>query len=383
MSCINPLFITPKGWPRNSRVFVNCSKCMPCRIERRTGWQLRFALERKMKHPLCMVTLTFDDRHMRLLDRESFLLHGTISCDPAHVQKFFKRLRRIYEYEHSKKIKVDGKIKTIRRNLYLKYFYCAEYGEDNGRLHYHLIISGLGPGNRDLIDRAWQQGFVSVLPVLAGGLSYVLDYLDDVSSDPDYNAARYGALRPPVSAFSQRIGADYYEEHREQIIKDGGIKIGFGQVVPLPSYYRHKIGCELTIQQRINMFYKDPVRHRALQNAVVFARHYSDKFDFSMWLSDYVWKCEHSGQTLFPEMQAVYDKFSEKFQSEVRRLNHTDVRLCATLSKKRRMRGRSVVTGSHPSIVQNMLVWSRSNEHGKYNRAVVSARDLMLQEAYS
>lgn len=363
MACKHMRFITPPGWNRRTRFLVKCGKCMPCRIANRTQWQLRFCLERKMGHPLSMVTLTFNDASMRHFDKETFLRLGTINADVKYVQDFIKRLRRRWSYTHN------------GRNLYLKYFYCSEYGEEHNRLHFHLILSGVGVSQKNLIQECWKYGYVTVLPVLKGGLSYVLDYLDDCSSDPDYNRSRFGSLTPPVHAYSQKIASEYFTRYANKIARDGGIDIGNGKIAPIPSYYRRKIGAELTYEQRKALFRQDSLRRQAFDKAFdecVIPTNKSTFFD--TYLTDFWYRLHHKGDSCHSSrLDAQLDEFNEKYNKIYSSLRGDQVKLQSMYDKKRRY-GKFVPSGEHPFVAQ-ALYWSRHTPDGTYLPAAVAAKE--------
>lgn len=90
---------------------------------------MRCSLEAELHEFNYFVTLTYDDLH---LPRGEFLDYtGTVyesNLCKRHVQLFIKNLR---EYE-----------RTHFGNTGIKVFYCGEYGDQNGRPHYHLCLFG-------------------------------------------------------------------------------------------------------------------------------------------------------------------------------------------------------------------------------------------------
>lgn len=97
-----------------------CRQCVECRVEYGAEWSMRFMQEAQMHERNCVVTLTYDDEHLPV--------HGDL-CE-RDVQLFMKRLRK----KHSE--------------LCIAYGYCAEYGDADGRPHYHAILFGFDFGDK-------------------------------------------------------------------------------------------------------------------------------------------------------------------------------------------------------------------------------------------
>lgn len=171
MKCFNPFFRT---FPNADYALpMPCGKCLACRYNNAKTWSLRIKLEAMQYDPsqIQFVTLTYDREHLPW--------HNNL--EPAHLQSFIKRLR-----------KVSG--------LKIRYFACGEYGTERGRPHYHLILFGVtneqisrfvGISKFDYLrgvrpkrvaggyDVCWTYGFVEVETAKSqGGLaSYVSHYV--------------------------------------------------------------------------------------------------------------------------------------------------------------------------------------------------------------
>lgn len=89
-----------------------CGRCIGCRLERSRQWAVRMVHEASLYPQNCVVTLTYGDAHLPVdgsLDRRAFPL-------------FIRRLRK--------------------RGATVRYFHCGEYGEREGRPHYHGCLFG-------------------------------------------------------------------------------------------------------------------------------------------------------------------------------------------------------------------------------------------------
>lgn len=125
-----PVEVTKSGKytkPAQLAMLVPCRKCPKCLRVKSTLWQRRSVWESKFFEKTWSVTLTFSPAHLsRLMMEASARQKGTYEqalekAAYADVQKFFKRLRK-------------------NRNVQFRYCAVAEYGEANGRLHYHLFL---------------------------------------------------------------------------------------------------------------------------------------------------------------------------------------------------------------------------------------------------
>lgn len=98
------------------------------------------------KRPSCWATLTYDAAHLPV----------TLSKD--HLSAFVKRLR----------------FHLGERRF--RFFGCGEYGERNGRPHYHIILFGLGQSDEALIRKAWSMGLIQVDRLEPAAIAYVAGY---------------------------------------------------------------------------------------------------------------------------------------------------------------------------------------------------------------
>lgn len=106
-------------------------------------------MEQQVSDSSVFLTLTFDDEH----------LPNPPYVNKRDLQLFFKRLRKI----------------IFPRKI--RYYACAEYGEERGRPHYHAIVYGLNFSDKQVVDDAWKQGFISLDKVELGSIAYVAGYV--------------------------------------------------------------------------------------------------------------------------------------------------------------------------------------------------------------
>lgn len=127
---------------------VPCGQCIGCRLERSRQWALRCMHESSLYNRNCFLTLTYN--------QESLPKDGGLQL--RDWQLFLKRLRKKY-------------------GAGIRFFHCGEYGEKNGRPHYHACIF-----NFDFSDR-------KPYKTVNGHTLYTSKSLSDLWSDPDTGAS--------------------------------------------------------------------------------------------------------------------------------------------------------------------------------------------------
>lgn len=209
------------------QVPVPCGRCPPCKLRRTNDWVFRLLEEDKVSASRYFVTLTYDYAHVPMSP------NGFRTLRKKDFQDYMKRLR-----------KLCGDTK-------LKYYACGEYGTENARPHFHMIIFNV-PNAQYIID-AWsldgvQFGKVQVDPdVNTNNIAYVLKYMHKVNGKiwKGYRDDR----EPEFPLMSKGLGASYIENpqvvkyhkadlSRMFVVKEGGWKVA------LPRYYRLRIYSE-------------------------------------------------------------------------------------------------------------------------------------------
>jgi len=119
--CLDPQF-SPIAY-----CFVRCRKCAACLRVKRFRYSLQAEVECRSNERTWLVTLTFK----KIPDRAY-----------PEIQKWLKRVRK----------NTDEKI---------KYLCTTEYGTQNGRLHYHLLVHGTEKLQRRMLENHWHNGFTN------------------------------------------------------------------------------------------------------------------------------------------------------------------------------------------------------------------------------
>lgn len=200
MPCYHPLdaWRTAKGvffrdTPESCKIKLPCGRCIGCRLERSRQWALRLVHEKRFHEKSSFITLTYDETN---LPKDG-------SLDVKHFQDFMKRLR--FELAPKK----------------IRFFHAGEYGEKNGRPHYHAIIFGedFVSGGTDhkssprgdvtwvspLLQKTWPKGINRVGQVTFESCAYVARYVTKkVTGYRDWVDA-HGRRRPGAKAHYERI----------------------------------------------------------------------------------------------------------------------------------------------------------------------------------
>lgn len=131
---------------------VPCGKCMACRVRKKQEWTVRAINEaQRFGHRNCFITLTYDDA----------FLPDKGSLDPKDFQLFMKRLRANFQGFHGMRTESGKIVHPIR------YLACGEYGDENGRPHFHAILFNVtfddvqphesGGYSSPTLDRLWSR----------------------------------------------------------------------------------------------------------------------------------------------------------------------------------------------------------------------------------
>lgn len=191
-----------------------CGHCIGCRQSRAREWAFRCTLELKTHAQACWVTLTYDQDHVPY----------TLSKD--HFAGYLKRLRS--------RIPARG----------IRFFGCGEYGEQNGRPHFHIILFGLNRNER-AIREAWSFGHLRVDPLTPAAISYVAGYTQKKAGRPsrtpeefeivdDFGEVHRIRYQAPFTQMSRNpgIGSDARKHHRSWREK----AVYEGLEIPVPRY---------------------------------------------------------------------------------------------------------------------------------------------------
>lgn len=166
----------------NKFVLIPCGKCDFCKKNYRSQWAQRMYCESLYHNSCYFITLTYAIKRRFLVKSD--------------LQKFIKRLRFHF------------KIKGI------KYFACGEYGENNCRSHYHIVIFDLPKldieenGNCEVIRKLWNKGIVYVGSGDIGSFDYTAGY----TAKKRGNYYLIDRKLRPFCVMSKGIGKQYFND---------------------------------------------------------------------------------------------------------------------------------------------------------------------------
>jgi len=193
--------------------------------------------EAQMHSANSFLTLTYDDDH----------LPADYSIDKRVFQLFMKRLR----------FDLLGKI---------RFYACGEYGDENGRPHYHALIFGWDfHADRKLIKeteygrlytsdqatKAWPFGHVWIGDVTYKSASYVAGYVSKkITGDaaPSHYLRMHPKgylcqVKPEFQLHSVGIGASWYAKFKNDAFPSDFLVVD-GRQVAVPKYYLNKLVAE-------------------------------------------------------------------------------------------------------------------------------------------
>lgn len=196
-----------------------CGRCVGCRLERSRQWAMRCVHEASLYEENCFITLTY----------EKIPVGG--SLDKSEFQRFMKRLR-----------KAVGPV---------RFYHCGEYGEKNGRPHYHALLFGYDfpdkvlhsekNGNKvwtsEILSKVWPFGFSLIGSVTFESAAYVARYImKKITGEPA--AEHYQGRIPEYTTMSRRpgIGKKWFDEFKTDVFPSDGVVVRGVECKP-PRYY--------------------------------------------------------------------------------------------------------------------------------------------------
>lgn len=241
---------------------IPCGQCIECRIAYSKMWAQRCIAEAQMSESDCyFLTLTYDDEHLpapiSTIPRSSppgFVLKEPIFLSPLckeDMTLFLKRLRINFKRKYD--------VEDVR------FLYCGEYGEKNGRCHFHMLLfnvklpdlelafnrslmSGkdISYFKSDFISDTWDKGFVSISPLTWDNAAYTCRYVlkkRKGCSEEEYQEAcvRFGVSPLPAEFINMSrnpgIGRSYYEAYKGFIYNYDVVQLPDGKQVKPCRYY--------------------------------------------------------------------------------------------------------------------------------------------------
>lgn len=167
---------------------IPCGYCLNCRKDKQQYYIDRAEYEYKTKLTASFVTFTYDDIHnmknIVLNPLGGFEYDITSSGDKVprytlnydDLTNFIQAIRKRIDYFYETHPEVKESL-LMQKNF--SYLYCGEYGDVFNRNHFHVLFFGLDFAFcKKIFFDTWKNGFIDVLPLLDGGIRYVVKYMD-------------------------------------------------------------------------------------------------------------------------------------------------------------------------------------------------------------
>lgn len=242
-------------------ISIPCGYCLNCRVDKRNMWADRAKYEYSKRLTASFVTLTYDDIHLMYKMRidvsnpqEAYLP----TLDYKDAQRFVNRVRmRVKRFYDSHP---DLKSNVLMQPDF-SYIYVGEYGENGqvfDRPHFHFLFFGLDFAFcKKLLQEEWYGGFIDVLPLLDGGINYVLKYIDkQLFGDLAFEKYEAHGIARPKCSRSKSFGSGLYFDNIEYAKKHNMTYKSGRADRPYPAYYKHKF---ITTDKKDSLVYCNPL----------------------------------------------------------------------------------------------------------------------------
>lgn len=228
-----------KGALVDRPVTIPCGRCIGCRLERSRQWAVRCTHESQLHASNSFITLTYDAGNLPP--------YGSLVV--SDFQKFMKKLR--------KALGKNGKR--------IRFFHCGEYGELEGRPHYHAIIFGYDFPDKykwrttdrgdtlyrsPLLESLWTAGSSEIGEVSFESAAYVARYslkkvtgpmADEHYSRVNLDTGEIVKIQPEYVTMSRRpgIGAGWFDKYRTDVYPRDQLTLRGKQMRP-PRFYDNR-----------------------------------------------------------------------------------------------------------------------------------------------
>lgn len=260
----------------NAKLELPCGKCEVCKKNKRKELTVRLTNEIESYEDCCFVTLTYKPeklpyvnvitgevkRYEELFDvqddvlfRDEFLKNWTPTLVKSDLQNYIKRQRKYLST--SLKKKQDGRDHVDK----LRYFAVGEYGVKKSRPHWHIIIFGWNPSDREVfcnrgqynlyrskqIEANWDLGISTVGDCNNAVAKYCAQY---VTKKEDRNLKYRSEFVQKecvlCSKMDGAIGASFCDKYWKQILEQKGVTLlnrqtGQAYKYKIPAYYKARI----------------------------------------------------------------------------------------------------------------------------------------------
>lgn len=171
--------------------YIKCRRCTECRIDYAQDWSIRCFHEFQMRKLGCFITLTIDDTKAHLFFEKNSMKRYCKRCKNGD-----RYIKYPINYTLSKGF-IQDELKLIRDKIFkdtgisVRYFGCGEYGSEQERPHYHLLLFGYNFPDRHLISISKKGVPIYHSPKLQKYWRYGLATLQEVNHRACMYTAKY------------------------------------------------------------------------------------------------------------------------------------------------------------------------------------------------
>lgn len=255
---------------KEAYIEVPCGKCAACVEKKSNDWASRIYHEWLYAPTSAFLTLTYADEHLTY--NNVVLKYGhyiePVGLIPVlvkeDVQKFMKRLRK-------------------KLGNGLRFFLGAEYGETDGRPHYHLALFGYPQRFHDnileIVKETWAKGNIQYGDMNIRRIMYVAKYIYSTSL---INHKAENFVKPFILCSRMPgLGYQYYLDKKvrdyHNTTLDTNVPIDDNKKLPMPRYYRDKIFTEDSKDQLYRNWIDNPPEKPKPFEVELFLKRFSKK----------------------------------------------------------------------------------------------------------
>ena len=176
-------------------------------------WAIRIAHENRYSKGSAFITLTYNEK---FLPRDGMLVK-------SHLQKYFKRLRKLFKEK-------------------LRYYAVGEYGTKSQRPHYHILLFNIDRTEHEKVRQAWTLGGIPIGHVHIGNVDtasiiYCLKYV----VQPEQKEKEVKPFSTMSRAYG--IGGMYLQDHIVEWhrMTESNFMRDHDKIIRMPKFYKEKI----------------------------------------------------------------------------------------------------------------------------------------------
>lgn len=287
---------------------IACGQCHGCRMKRSTDWATRCMHEKQLHRHSAYITLTYNDEHLP----ENYNLRY------RDFQLFMKRLRKAAfstsmgrneqlltgsntattsDASSGPTLEQTASSQQLERHPKatptIRFYMGGEYGERNGRPHYHALLFGIDFGDRkylkttpagakiytsEILGKLWPHGFSSTADLTWRSAAYVARYVmkkrtgDGERNEYEILDIETGEIwrkKKEFNNMSRRpgIGKPWMEKFHGDVYTSGKVIVNGARRNP-PRYYDK-------IYKHIDQLQLEHIQHSRFMEALAQSEHHT------------------------------------------------------------------------------------------------------------